>query len=76
MYFTKSSCSKHGCESNKGAELRTIRNHIWRQCYKINLVLQNLNKSYIPWLRGLGFKVYAKPLGFAATSAADLLLKE
>jgi predicted RNase H-related nuclease YkuK (DUF458 family) len=33
-------------------------------------------KSYIPWLRGLGFKVYAKPLGFAATSAADLLLKE
>lgn len=32
-------------------------------------------KSYIPWLRALGFRVWAKPLAFSATSAADLLLK-
>jgi len=32
-------------------------------------------KSYVPWLRGLGFRVWAKPMGFASTSAADLLLK-
>lgn len=32
-------------------------------------------KSYVPWLRGLGFRVWAKPAGFASTSAADLLLK-
>ena len=32
-------------------------------------------KSYIPWLRGLGFRVWVKPMGFASTSAADLLLK-
>ena len=32
-------------------------------------------KSYVPWLRGLGFRVWAKPCAFAATSAADLLLK-
>lgn len=32
-------------------------------------------KSYVPWLRGLGFRVWAKPMAFAATSAADLLLK-
>lgn len=33
-------------------------------------------KSYVPWLRGLGFRVYAKPMAFGATSAADLLLKD
>lgn len=39
------------------------------------------NKSYqvyrsaIPWLRGSGFRVFAKPFAHAATSAADLLLK-
>jgi predicted RNase H-related nuclease YkuK (DUF458 family) len=32
-------------------------------------------KSYSPWLRGMGFRTWAKPLGFASTSAADLLLK-
>ena len=32
-------------------------------------------KSFVPWLKGLGFRVWAKPLGFAATSGADLLLK-
>ena len=32
-------------------------------------------KSYVPWLRGLGYRVWAKPMGFASTSAADLLLK-
>jgi predicted RNase H-related nuclease YkuK (DUF458 family) len=33
-------------------------------------------KSYAPWLRGMGFRVFAKPLGFASTSAADLLLQD
>lgn len=33
-------------------------------------------KAYSPWLRGLGFRTWAKPQAFAATSAADLLLKD
>ena len=33
-------------------------------------------KAYVPWLRGMGFRTWAKPLAFAATSAADLLLKD
>lgn len=33
-------------------------------------------KSYVPWLRGLGFRVLAKPSAFSATSAADLLLHD
>lgn len=33
-------------------------------------------KSYVPWLRGLGFRTWAKPLAFGATSAADLLLQD
>lgn len=33
-------------------------------------------KSYVPWLRGLGFRTWSKPLAFAATSAADLLLQD
>ena len=32
-------------------------------------------KSYIPWLRGVGFRTWCKPLAYGATSAADLLLK-
>lgn len=32
-------------------------------------------KSYVPWLRGTGFRTWAKPLSYAATTAADLLLK-
>jgi len=32
-------------------------------------------ESAVPWLRGYGFRVLPKPLSFAATSAADLLLK-
>ena len=33
-------------------------------------------KSYVPWLRGMGFRTWAKPVAHAATSAADLLLKD
>lgn len=33
-------------------------------------------KSYVPWLRGMNYRVYAKPLAWAATSAADLLLQD
>ena len=32
-------------------------------------------KSFVPWLRGMGYRVWAKPLSFASSSAADLLLK-
>lgn len=33
-------------------------------------------KSYVPWLRGLGFRVWAKPMSPGATTAADLLLQD
>ena len=33
-------------------------------------------KSYTPWLRGMGFRTWAKPLAHASTSAADLLLQD
>ncbi len=33
-------------------------------------------KSYVPWLRGLGFRTWAKPMAHASTSAADLLLQD
>ena len=32
-------------------------------------------RTYVPWLRSVGFRVYCKNLSYAATSAADLLLK-
>ena len=32
-------------------------------------------KSYVPWLRSIGYRVWAKPMSFASSSAADLLLK-
>jgi len=33
-------------------------------------------KAYSPWLRGLGFRMWAKPDSPASSSAADLLLKD
>jgi predicted RNase H-related nuclease YkuK (DUF458 family) len=33
-------------------------------------------KSMVPYLRSMGFRVFCKPMGFASTSAADLLLQE
>ena len=33
-------------------------------------------KTYVPWLRGMGYRVFAKPIAYAATSAADLLLQD
>lgn len=33
-------------------------------------------KSFVPWLRGLGFRVWAKPLAHASSTGADLLLKD
>jgi predicted RNase H-related nuclease YkuK (DUF458 family) len=33
-------------------------------------------KSFVPWLRGIGYRVWAKPKAYAASSAADLLLKD
>jgi predicted RNase H-related nuclease YkuK (DUF458 family) len=33
-------------------------------------------KSYVPWLRGMGFRTWAKPQSPASTSAADLLLQD
>jgi len=32
-------------------------------------------KAYVPWLKGLGYRVFCKPNSPAAASAADLLLK-
>jgi len=33
-------------------------------------------KAYVPWLRGMNYRTYAKPSAWAATSAADLLLQD
>lgn len=33
-------------------------------------------KSYAPWLRGLGFRTWAKPNAPASSSAADLLIQD
>ena len=33
-------------------------------------------KAYVPWLRGMNYRVYAKNVAFAASSAADLLLQD
>jgi len=32
-------------------------------------------KSFVPWLRGLGYRVFAKPMSYASSSAADILLR-
>jgi predicted RNase H-related nuclease YkuK (DUF458 family) len=32
--------------------------------------------NYVPWLKGLNFRVFCKPIGYGATSAADLLLQD
>lgn len=32
-------------------------------------------KTYVPWLRGMGYRVFSKPMAFGASSAADLLLQ-
>ena len=32
--------------------------------------------AYVPWLRGMNYRVWAKPDGAASTSAADLLLRD
>lgn len=33
-------------------------------------------KAYVPWLRGLNFRVFSKPSSPASSSAADLLLQD
>lgn len=33
-------------------------------------------RTYVPWLRGLGYRVWAKPSSPAATGCADLLLQD
>ena len=33
-------------------------------------------KAFVPWLKGLNYRVYSKPCAFSATSAADLLLQD
>lgn len=32
-------------------------------------------KSFVPWLRGMNYRVWAKPKSFAASCAADILLQ-
>jgi predicted RNase H-related nuclease YkuK (DUF458 family) len=33
-------------------------------------------RAYVPWLKGMNYRVYSKPLAWSATSAADLLLQD
>ena|ERR1035437_8553165 len=33
-------------------------------------------KKHAPWIRGVGYRTYVKNIAYAATSAADLLLKD
>jgi len=33
-------------------------------------------KSFVPWLRGMGYRVWSKPKSYASSSAADLLLRD
>ena len=33
-------------------------------------------KSFVPWLKGMGFRVWAKPMSHCASTAADLLLQD
>jgi predicted RNase H-related nuclease YkuK (DUF458 family) len=33
-------------------------------------------KAFVPWLRGFNYRVFSKPIAWAATSAADLLLQD
>jgi predicted RNase H-related nuclease YkuK (DUF458 family) len=33
-------------------------------------------KSFVPWLRGMGFRVWSKPKSYASSSAADLLVQD
>ena len=33
-------------------------------------------KSFVPWLKGMGFRVWAKPMAHCASTAADLLLQD
>ena len=33
-------------------------------------------KSFTPWLRGLGFRTWGKPMAWGASTAADLLLQD
>jgi predicted RNase H-related nuclease YkuK (DUF458 family) len=48
---------------------------ISKRGYSINK--SNLSyKSFVPWLRGMGYRVWAKPSAYAASSAADLLLQD
>jgi len=36
----------------------------------------DLYRSFVPWLRGLGYRVWVKPNAYASSSAADLLLQD
>lgn len=39
--------------------------------------LSNMSyKASVPWLKSLGYRVWSKPLAFASSSAADLLLQD
>ena len=33
-------------------------------------------KTYVPWIRGMGYRVWVKPNSYSATGAADLLLQD
>jgi predicted RNase H-related nuclease YkuK (DUF458 family) len=33
-------------------------------------------KTFVPWLRGMGYRVWSKPKSYASSSAADLLVQD
>jgi len=33
-------------------------------------------KTYVPWLRGMGYRVFCKPIAVAATNGADLIIQQ
>ena len=71
-------------ESEKRREFKLVDIHVDYNPFegvvdKKGVAKNKSNMSYkasVPWLRGMDYRVFAKPLGFAATSAADLLLQD
>lgn len=84
--FDEDTCMKHMSitESDKAFDFKLIDLHLdfnpveGTQDKKGNAKNRsNLSyKTYVPWLRGLGYRVWAKPDAPASTSAADLLVQD
>lgn len=70
----------HLTDEEKNKEYKLVDIHLdfnpieWNTRRRYNKSFK-VYESAVPWLRGYDFRVFPKPLSFAATSAADLLLK-